>query len=74
MVQQYIYQICQLSAGKTGTAQVGGDKKPHAWFTGFAPYEEPEIVITILIENGEEGSRTAVPIAKEILKWYFNNK
>jgi len=60
-------------AGKTGTAQVGGDEKPHAWFTGFAPYNNPEIVITILIENGEEGSLTAVPVAKEVFKWYFNN-
>jgi len=59
-------------AGKTGTAQVGGDKKPHSWFTGFAPYNNPEIVITILIENGEEGSLTAVPVAKEIFKWFFN--
>ncbi|MBU4331562.1 penicillin-binding protein 2 [Patescibacteria group bacterium] len=58
-------------AGKTGTAQVGGEKDPHAWFTGFAPYENPEIAITILIENGGEGSRVAVPIAKEILQYYF---
>jgi len=59
-------------AGKTGTAQVGGKKKPHAWFTCFAPYENPEIVITVLVENGGEGSTIATPIAYKILKWYFS--
>jgi cell division protein FtsI/penicillin-binding protein 2 len=60
------------TAGKTGTAQVSKTKDPHSWFTVFAPYENPQIVLTILIENGGEGSSTAVPIAKEILNWYFN--
>lgn len=61
-------------AGKTGTAQWSTKKAPHAWFTGFAPYSDPEIVITILVEEGEEGSRIAVPIADEFLKWYFDGK
>ncbi|PJE57682.1 MAG: hypothetical protein COU82_00795, partial [Candidatus Portnoybacteria bacterium CG10_big_fil_rev_8_21_14_0_10_38_18] len=60
------------TAGKTGTAQVSKTKNPHAWFTVFAPYENPEIVLTILVENGGEGSSTALPVAKEILSWYFN--
>jgi len=59
-------------AGKTGTAQWSTKKPPHAWFTGFAPYQESEIVITVLIEQGGEGSHTAVPIAREVLSWYFN--
>lgn len=59
-------------AGKTGTAQWGKNKKPHAWFTGFAPYDNPDIAITILMEEGGEGSAIAVPVAKEILWWYFN--
>ncbi|MFA7662744.1 MAG: penicillin-binding protein 2 [Patescibacteria group bacterium] len=62
------------SAGKTGTAQAGGDKENHGWFTGYAPYENPEIEITILIENGGGGDVVAVPIAKEVLRWYFENK
>ncbi len=61
-------------AGKTGTAQVGGDKRPHSWFSGFAPYEDPEIVITVLIENGGEGSETAVPAALEILSFLFKTQ
>lgn len=59
-------------AGKTGTAETFKGKAPHSWFTVFAPYNNPEIVLTILIENGGEGSTTAVPIAKDILEWYFN--
>jgi len=58
-------------AGKTGTAQVS-NKNPHAWFTCFAPYENPEIVLTILLENGGEGSSVAVPLAREILSYWFN--
>ncbi|NMC51239.1 penicillin-binding protein 2 [Candidatus Kuenenbacteria bacterium] len=60
------------SAGKTGTAQVGGDDRTHAWFTGFAPYDEPSIVITILVEYGGEGSSVAVPVFKEVTSWYFS--
>jgi len=61
-------------AGKTGTAEWSTKNPPHAWFTGFAPYDNPEIVITILIEQGGEGSTVAVPIAREVLAWYFSNR
>jgi penicillin-binding protein 2 len=61
-------------AGKTGTAQWSTTKSPHAWFTGFAPYDQPQIVITILIEQGGEGSQTAVPVAQEVLSWYFGRR
>ena len=59
-------------AGKTGTAQFGSAGQTHAWFIGYAPYENPEIILTILIEGGGEGSQIALPIAKEVLEWYFN--
>jgi len=58
-------------SGKTGTAQWSSQKKHHAWFTGFAPYDDPGLTITILVEQGGEGSYTAVPIAEDFLKWYF---
>jgi penicillin-binding protein 2 len=61
-------------AGKTGTAQWSTTKNNHAWFTGFAPYDKPQIVITILIEQGGEGSSVAVPIAKDVLNWYFDRE
>jgi penicillin-binding protein 2 len=59
------------SAGKTGTAQWGTDKPNHAWYTGFAPYESPEIAITVLLEEGVEGSSVAVPVAYDILKEWW---
>lgn len=61
-------------AGKTGTSEHGEGKTPHAWFTSFAPYNNPEIVITVLVEEAGEGSGVAAPIAQEIYKWYFENR
>lgn len=60
-------------AGKTGTAQWSNNYDPHSWFTGFAPYENPEIVITVLVEQGGE-TTAAVPVARDILTWYFANR
>lgn len=63
------------TAGKTGTAQYGpNNSKEHAWFTVFAPFENPEIALVVLVEGGGEGSEVAVPIAKRILEYYFANK
>lgn len=61
------------SAGKTGTAQFD-NSQTHAWFTGYAPYDSPNIALTILIEGGGEGSAVAVPLARDILMWYFNDR
>ena len=61
-------------AGKTGTAQWGTGKTPHAWFTGFAPYNNPEVAITVLVEEGGEGSVISTQITKDILSWYFSRK
>ncbi|MFA6160642.1 MAG: penicillin-binding protein 2 [Patescibacteria group bacterium] len=55
------------SAGKTGTAQWRNDKPNHAWFTVYAPYENPKVVVTVLLEEGVEGSSSAVPVARNIL-------
>ncbi|MBF8280566.1 MAG: penicillin-binding protein 2, penicillin-binding protein 2 [Candidatus Magasanikbacteria bacterium] len=57
-------------AGKTGTAQWSDKHPTHAWFTGFAPYENPQIVVTVMIEEGGEGSAVAVPVVKEFLLWW----
>jgi penicillin-binding protein 2 len=62
-------------ACKTGTAEVDNSKTDtHAWFTVFAPIEEPEIVVTILIERGGEGSKAAGPLAREVMDFYYNSK
>jgi peptidoglycan glycosyltransferase len=51
-----------VTGGKTGTAQVGGDREPHAWFTGFAEQGDRSVVIVVMVENGGEGSEVAAPI------------
>ncbi|MCK4525480.1 MAG: penicillin-binding protein 2, partial [Candidatus Andersenbacteria bacterium] len=62
------------AAGKTGTAQYYGNKKTHAWYIAYAPYDDPEIALAIIIEGGGEGHAAAVPVAKEVLEWYFEDR
>lgn len=57
--------------GKTGTAQVGGDLLPHAWFTGFAQDADRAVVIVVFIENGGEGSQVAAPIFAKMAQAVF---
>lgn len=64
-------QLPGSAAAKTGTAQTGVGNNTHAWFTVFAPYEKPKIALTVLVENGGEGSSVAVPIARDVLEWYL---
>ena len=61
-------------AGKTGTAEVGGNQKSHAWFVGFAPADSPQVAIAVLIENGGGGGSAAAPIASKVLKKAFSIK
>jgi len=61
-------------AAKTGTAQWSSKKDPHAWLTAFAPYKDPRIVVTVLVEEGIEGSSVALPVAREIINWWANNR
>lgn len=61
-------------AAKTGTAQWNSQKPPHAWFTSFGPYDNPEIVVTVVIEEGGEGSTAAAPVAKAIYARYFTGR
>ena len=75
-----------IVSGKTGTAQVVGMKdsedidpeekipysfRDHAWFVAFAPYENPDIAVSIIIEHGGHGGETAAPIARKIMENYF---
>lgn len=60
------------AAGKTGSAEYNGVKEDsHAWFTGFAPAEDPEVAVTIIIEGIGSGGDYAAPIAKRIFDAYF---
>lgn len=60
------------AAGKTGSAEYNSVKEDsHAWFTGFAPVEDPELCVTIIIEGAGSGGDYAVPIARRIFDAYF---
>jgi penicillin-binding protein 2 len=69
-------------AGKTGTAQVVGKQsglkgrefKDNAWFVGFAPYRNPEIVVAAFIENGGWGGQAAAPVAHAVMETYYKKK
>lgn len=61
-------------ASKTGTAQVSGGKRPHSWAITFAPADSPELVIASMGENGGEGAVVAVPVARDLYKWYFSER
>jgi penicillin-binding protein 2 len=58
---------------KTGTAEVSTDGTPHAWFTFIAPSDNPQIIATVLIEKGGQGSSVAGPIARSIADYYFQS-
>jgi penicillin-binding protein A len=54
-------------AGKTGTAEAGGGEI-HSWFISFAPADDPEIAVAVIVENGQEGYKQAVPIARRLME------
>ncbi len=59
------------AAAKTGTAQTWQQDVYHNWVTVFAPYDNPEIVLTVLIENVPGMQIASLPVANEVLWWYF---
>jgi penicillin-binding protein 2 len=61
-------------AGKTGTAQFGSNNQTHGWFVSFAPYENPELALIVLVEGQGEEGYNAVPVTKEVYQWYFSRK
>ncbi len=64
--------LSYTAAGKTGSAEFNSlTSDSHAWFTGFAPAENPEISVTIIVEDAGSGGSYAVPIAKRIFDAYF---
>lgn len=61
------------AAGKTGTAETDpGARDPHAWFSGYAPHDNPEVVVTVFLENAEGSSEYAAPGGGEILQAYYD--
>jgi len=74
----WLDQLGVQTAAKTGSAQTGKkdpkDKKDYLdnWITVFAPYEDPQIVLTIMINDVKDGQVVTPPVAKAILEWYFD--
>lgn len=60
------YQAC----GKTGTAEA--EPYPNAWFVAYAPADDPEIAVVVMVDRSKEGSQIAAPIVRRILDNYFN--
>ncbi len=58
-------------AGKTGSAEHLRGRRPHAWFIGFAPVEDPKIAVAVLVESGGQGGREAAPLAQKIMARYL---
>jgi peptidoglycan glycosyltransferase len=62
-------------AGKTGTAQVGGDAPDHNWFIAFAPADDPKIAVAVFVKNGGgTGGGIAAPIAHDVLQAYLDGQ
>lgn len=59
------------TAGKSGTAELGGEGEPHSWFIGFAPAEAPTIAIAVLVERADRGAEVASPIAGDLMARYL---
>jgi peptidoglycan glycosyltransferase len=59
------------TAGKSGTAELGGKGEPHSWFIGFAPVDDPKVAIAVLVERGGRGGERAAPLAGDLMERYF---
>ena len=69
---RFLYEKQDLKvAGKTGTAQENTERPNHALFISYAPYDDPEITMTVVVPNGYT-STNAAEIARDIYKYYFN--
>jgi len=66
----WLDQLPVKAAAKTGTAELGKDFYNN-WVTVFAPYEDPQIVLTVMIEKVKGVQTAALPVAKAVLEWYF---
>ncbi len=54
-------------AGKTGTAETGGDRPAHAWFAGYAPAEDPKLALVVVLEHAGDGAAAAGPVARRLV-------
>jgi peptidoglycan glycosyltransferase len=59
------------TAGKSGTAELGGSGEPHSWFIGFAPADAPQVAIAVVVERGGRGGARAAPLAGALMRAYL---
>ncbi len=59
------------TAGKSGTAEIGGQGEPNSWFIGFAPADAPTVAIAVVVEKGGRGGERAAPLAGQMLRAFF---
>ncbi len=85
MLKEYLLAVVEEGTGKgliseqyTAAGKTGAAENPfgdtHAWFVGFAPYDNPQIVVSIIVENAGSSSSNSVPIAKDLFDYYLNDK
>ena len=67
-------QMDYTAAGKTGSAEYNDDGECHAWFTAFAPVEDPQVAVTVILEGLGEGGDFAVPVARRLFDSYFRQQ
>lgn len=69
-----VFQGCKpMVAGKTGSAETGTGTT-HSWFACYAPADNPEIVVSVMVEDGGDGSVSAAPVARKIVEAYFGTR
>ncbi len=69
-----LYDLPYKSSGKTGSAQIQNNAKTNAFFMGYGPSDDPELAVLVLVEDAKTGSLNAVPIGRDVMKWYYENR
>mgnify|MGYP001613464189 FL=1 len=69
-----LYDLPYKTSGKTGSAQIQNNAKTNAFFMGYGPSDDPQLTVLILVEDAKTGSLNAVPIGRDVMKWYYENR
>lgn len=70
----YLNDLPVSVAAKTGTAEIGYQNQFNVWSSVFAPYENPQIVLVVTVENVQGLGAVTLPVARDVLTWYFSKK
>ena len=69
-----LYDLPYKTSGKTGSAQIQNNAKTNAFFMGYGPSDDPELAVLVLVEDAKTGSLNAVPIGRDVINWYYENR